>query len=153
MKQIKCGLALMTACLLLAACASTSAEPQPPDIAYGQDLCAECGMIISDAEFAAALIPSKGEPLKFDDIGDMAIYHLDHPDTQPKAWFVHDYPSAAWMRGETAFYVMAPPGSSPMGSGLVAFAERSAAEKFAAERSANVLTFDEMRVLVHEKLH
>ncbi len=115
-------LLLSAGCLLLAACAPASTEPRPPDIAYGQELCAACGMIISDARFASALITLKNEPLKFDDIGDMVIYNLDHPDTQPKAWFVHDYPSATWIRGETAVYAMSPIVDAPMGSGLAAFA-------------------------------
>jgi copper chaperone NosL len=144
-------------CLLfavpLAACAPKSTEPQPPAIAYGQDVCEGCGMIIDDAKFAAATITLQGKAHKFDDIGDMLVYHMDHPEEQVKVWFVHDYQTQNWMRGETAFYVLSPQIDSPMGHGLAAFEQKSAAEAFAAERQTTVLTFDEVRVAIHMKVH
>ena len=153
MKSAPLRFLLGAGCLLLAACTPAAAEPQPPEIAYGQDLCAGCGMIISDAKFAAALLTSKNEALKFDDIGDMVLYALDHPDTQPKAWFVHDYESETWIRGETAYYVVLPAGNSPMGSGLTAFSDLGAAKAFAVGWNVGLLRFDEMQAWVHETLH
>ena len=139
--------------LLLPACAARPTEPQPPAIAYGQDVCDECGMIIAEARFAAATITTIGGAHKFDDVGNMVLYHMKHPEEQVKAWFVHDYPSETWIRGETAFYVMAAAIDSPMGHGVAAFEAADSAEAFARERSADVLTFDELRVAVHLVAH
>ena len=145
---------LLTAfCLLLSACSPKSAEPQPPGIAYGQDTCDACGMIISDAKFAAATLLTGGEALKFDDIGEMVTYHMDHPEAQVKAWFVHDYKSEAWIRGETAFFVSSDQLQTPMGGGVAAFEKKDDAEAFAAEKSGKVLTLDELRVEFHLKVH
>jgi len=140
--------------LLFSACApSDNSAPQPPDIAYGRDLCDACGMIISDAKFAAATVLADGETRKFDDIGDMFGYHGDHPEHQVRAWFVHDHDTEKWLRGEKAFYVVGPNIQSPMGHGIVAFAEKAAAETFAAGLGVNALTFDEARAAAHMEMH
>ncbi len=139
---------------LLSACASPDAGPRPPEILYGQDVCDECGMIIGEAKYAAATITLDGQAHKFDDAGEMLVYHMEHPEEQVKAWFVHDYPSEAWIRAETAFYVLSPQIASPMGHGIAAFEQRSAAEAFARDRDqAQVLNFDELRVAVHLTAH
>ena len=61
MKPSVACLLLTAFCLVLSACSPKSAEPQPPEIAYGQDTCDACGMIISDAKFAAATLLTSGE--------------------------------------------------------------------------------------------
>ena len=138
------GLILLLA-IGLAACAPQSGEPQPPDIAYGQDVCDECGMIIDEPRFAAASLTTDSMMSKFDDIGDMLAFHAGRPDVQVHAWFVHDYNTEEWMRGETAFYVRSAQIVSPMGHGIAAFRDRSAAETFAGGIGASVLTFDALR--------
>jgi len=143
---------LLAFCLTLAACAQQPAEPQPPEIIYGQDLCDNCGMIISEAKYAAATLLVEGGSHKFDDISDMVIYHLDHPNEVVKAWFVHDYNSEAWIRGETATYVRGDI-NTPMGGGIVAFENKAEAESVAAEVNGKVMNFDEMRVEVHVVIH
>jgi copper chaperone NosL len=143
---------LLLAALLLAACAPKSNEPQPPEILYGQDLCDACGMIIDEARFAAATILLDGQALKFDDIGEMVIYHLDHPEAQVKAWFVHDYDSEAWIRGETAHFVKGDL-KTPMGGSIAAFETQAAAEAFAAAVNGKLFTLDELRVELHLTVH
>ena len=138
--------------LLLTACAPKSDEPQPPEILYGQDLCDACGMIVDDARFAAATILLDDRALKFDDISDMVIYHLDHPEAQVKAWFVHDYDSEAWIRGETAHFVKGDL-KTPMGGSIAAFEDQAAAEAFAAAVNGKLFTLDELRVELHLTVH
>lgn len=137
---------------LFAACGGGN-ELGAPEIFYGQDVCEECSMIISDANFAAATIDLKGNAHKFDDIGGMLIYHMDHPEFQVRAYFVHDYQTGAWLRGETAFYVRALLPDAPMGDGIVAFADRATADAFAERMRGQVFEFDELRVNVHLTLH
>ncbi len=131
--------------LLLAACAPANGEPEPPKVVYGIDVCVECNMIISDPRFASATLTTDGMMSKFDDIGDMFLFHAKHPELEVRAWFVHDYTTEEWMRGETAFYVESASVHSPMGHGIAAFKDRGAAESFAREVAATVLTFDELR--------
>ena len=62
------AIALMLAGLVARARPS---EPRPPDIAYGKDPCANCGMLINDPRFAAAYVTRNGQARLFDDIGCM----------------------------------------------------------------------------------
>ncbi len=143
---------LLAAAAFFAACGAKN-DIGAPEIYYGQDVCEECSMIISDAKFAAATLDLKGNAHKFDDIGGMLIFHMDHPELQVRAYFVHDYNTGAWLRGEEAFYVRAVLPDAPMGDGIVAFAERAAAENFAARVQGQFFKFDELRLNVHLTLH
>lgn len=142
---------------VLAACAPRATTPQPPEIAYGLDVCDGCGMVISEPRFAGALLLEDGRSFKFDDLGDMLVYHLDRPNLKVAAWFVHDFYTEAWTRGETASYVASDTIASPMGHGLAAFAARDAAETFARSECGDtecpVLDFDGLRAHVHVNLH
>lgn len=140
--------------LLVAACAPKSNEPQPPEIIIGQTLCDSCGMIISEAKFAAATIMLNGETRKYDDIAEMIKYHMmDHPEAQVKVWFVHDYNSKEWIRGEQAYFVLSPKLKTPMGGGSAAFRDQAAAKKFASDLEGKVYNFDELRIELHRTLH
>lgn len=154
MKRLQVIGQLVLVLVLATACAAPAdAEPQPPEIAYNQDVCEQCGMLIDDAHFAAALITLDGPAHKFDDIAEMVMFNMDHPDQQVRAWFVHDYNTEAWIRGETAVYVMSADLATPMGGGVAAFEKQADAERFAQSHQTSVLTFDEMRAMVHMTLH
>ncbi|OUC08222.1 hypothetical protein RY27_10265, partial [Litorilinea aerophila] len=78
---------------ILSGCARVSAEPAPPEIRYGEDICQECKMIISDPRFAAGYayepVPGRYQSLSFDDIGDMLAYAARHPAHVIVDWHVH----------------------------------------------------------------
>jgi copper chaperone NosL len=140
--------------LALAACGQSGpAEPQPPEIAYGLDACAACGMLIDSPQFAAASLTTGGQALKFDDIGDMLVYHQEHPEQQVRAWFVHDYESEAWIRAETAYFVQSSHLHTPMAHGLVAFAQEADAQALADSVGATVLSFDFARAAMIQMDH
>jgi copper chaperone NosL len=150
----------LSACALLLVLFSTacsapqSDEPQPPEIQYGLDMCDACGMSIDDPRFASATLLKDGAYRKFDDIGDMIVYHMDHPDQQVAAWFVHDHDSEEWIRAEEAFYVISKEIESPMGFGIFAFVTYEAAEKYADElTNAKVMDFENTRADVHVNAH
>lgn len=143
--------------LIGVACRAGNGDPRPPELMLGSDVCEECGMVVSDARYAAATIIESG-PLtesgsltqsghthKFDDLAEMFIFQAKHPEDVVRAWFVHDYETETWLRGETAVYVMSEAIHSPMGYGVVAFETREAAEVFAADLAeAQIFTFDEL---------
>jgi copper chaperone NosL len=139
----------LTAILLLTATAcggAANAEPTPPTTHYGEDICEFCGMIISEERHAAAYVSDDGHGHIFDDIGDMVQLHLQGQD-EVVAFFVHDYQDGAWIRAETAHYVRSDGVTTPMFSGLAAFASSEEAEALAGELQGQVLSFDE--VLAH----
>ncbi len=132
--------------VMLSACSPASAEVKPPEIIYGRDMCGACGMIISEPRFAAASVLEDGKSIKFDDLGEMILYHRNKPDLKVRAMFVHDYDTAAWVRSEHAFYVKSMDLQSPMGFGTAAFAEKSSAESFAQRFNTQVVTLAELKV-------
>jgi copper chaperone NosL len=150
---VRALLILWIALAALAGCKPQPEGPQPPEIRYGQDSCSACGMVIDEARFAAATLLVSGAYLKFDDAGEMLKYHMDHPEDQVAAWFVHDYPSEEWIRGEQAYFVKSLDLQTPMGSGIAAFADQAAAESFAAERNGEVYSLDKIRAQTHMAEH
>ena len=143
----------MLALALLSACSSQPKGPKPPEILYEQDVCTSCGMIISEARFAAATVLTNGEARKFDDIGEMLVYHMEHPTEQVEAWFVHEYEDEHWIRGETAYFVRSDSLKSPMGGNIVAFEDEEAAAALAAEFQGEVYTLDQLRAKIHMEVH
>jgi copper chaperone NosL len=131
--------------ILLTACTAQSTEFLPPEIIYGQDMCDECGMLIDEPQFAAALILDDGMPVKFDDTGEIFQYAAQNPDVGIKAWFVHDYNTEAWVNAEGAYFVIVPGLASPMGFGVAAFELETDALSFADEQSTDVLNFEDVR--------
>ena len=133
--------------LLLVACIPVAGGSQPPEIAYSQDICDGCGMIIDDARFAAALILETGETRKFDDLAEMFAYTARHPQEEVRAWFAHDYGSEIWVNAASAFYVIGDELPTPMGGGVIAFEAHQSALTFAGERNADVFTFEQVMEL------
>lgn len=148
-------LAILLAALGLAACGAQpgTSEPEPPEIRYGHDLCESCGMLIDSPQFAAATITADGAAHRFDDIGDMVIFHQERPAEPAAAWFVHDYDTEGWIRAETAYFVSSPQITTPMGHGLAAFETQAAAQALADKLGASVLSFDMARAAILEMDH
>ncbi len=110
-------------------------------------------MIVSDARYASATLTESGHSHKFDDLAEMFVFQAKHPEDVVRAWFVHDYTTETWMRGETAFYVMNSELHSPMAYGVVAFETREAADAFAAELGdAQVYSFDQLSALMKARV-
>ena len=134
--------------MALAGCARGRTEIAPPDIRYGEDVCAACNMIISDPHFAAGyaveLKPGRYDSLAFDDIGDM-LSHQAATEQPIVAWYVHDYATEGWLDATAAHYVVSPEIATPMGHGVAAFASAQAATELAADAGGRVLTWSELR--------
>lgn len=142
-------LGLIFTLFLVMGCGQGEGEIKPAEIHYGEDLCAECGMIISDPKFASSITKVIGEKsyqnIAFDDIGDMLAYLEKHPEEEIVGWFVHDYESEEWIDATTAFFVESDQIKSPMNHGIAACAERASAEAMAAETNGKVMTWKELQ--------
>ena len=128
---------------LLAACGGGPDLDEPPDIRYGEDVCDRCLMIINEARYAAAYVKPDGEARRFDDIGGMVAY-LDEVAEDVAVFWVHDYDTEEWLKADEAFYVESDDLVTPMGFGIVAFADRSRAEEWAAEQAGILRSYSEM---------
>ncbi len=129
--------------LVLGGCAQGTAELKPPEIRYGESVCADCNMIISDARFASGyayeVSTGRYESVIFDDIGDMLAHAGKHPEHKVVAWYVHDFNSKEWIDATKASFVHSAGLQTPMASGLAAHAKADAAAQQAKEVSGEVL--------------
>jgi copper chaperone NosL len=130
--------------VLLAACGGAESYDEPPEIIYGQDVCSNCNMIISEENYASAYWTAEGEARRFDDMGEMMAYIQSNPEDRASTW-VHDVNTAAWLRAEDAWIVMNAGLMTPMGTGIVAVANEEDARALAFDQDgAMVLTFAEL---------
>lgn len=129
--------------LFLIGCHAGSPTDEPPEIAYGHDVCDACSMIIDEARFAASYVTTTGEVRKFESIEDMVSYHHDHEEVVHIFW-VHDYESEEWVRADKAFFIQSEDIQSPMGGGLIAAADETHAHRLADVWHGSVLTFTEL---------
>lgn len=116
-----------------------SSQEQRPPIRFGRDVCAQCGMIISEARFAAAYITKHGQWRFFDDIGDMLEFYKTHKEDVAVFW-VHDYETGDWLKLDSAFFVKSPALHTPMGHGIVAVGSRERAEQLAQRVQGTIFT-------------
>jgi copper chaperone NosL len=132
---------------LAVACASAcgGAVPAgPPEIQLGIDACDGCGMVIAEPRYAAAAVADDGalrRGLKFDDIGCLARWEANASRSKLRERWVHDRSSGEWIDVSAATFVQNPELSTPMGSGLSAFKNRSDADVLSAERGAQPLSW------------
>ena len=132
------------ALLALAGCGGAADTTQPPEILYGQDVCDECDMIISEEKYAAAYWTEEVEARRFDDVGEMLVYMTKNPEATASVW-VHDVNSAAWLLAEDAWFVMNSGLRTPMGTGIAVTADELAARALAFDQpEARVMTFAEI---------
>lgn len=132
--------------MVLVACGGSESFDEPPEILFGQDVCSNCNMIISEANFASAYWTTGGEARRFDDMGEMLAFMQSNPEERASTW-VHDVNTAEWLRAEDAWIVMNAGLMTPMGTGIVAVANEDDAKALAFDQEgAMVLTFNDLLV-------
>jgi len=144
------------ALLLFAGCGQAANVEEPPEIAYGQDVCERCGMIISEDKFAAAYWTAGGQERRFDDIGGMIAYDTENSEDVASYW-VHDFGTGEWMRAEEATYVLDSNLMTPMGFGIAAFADKEQARALAnGQENVMIMPFAallDMNITMPDDLH
>lgn len=143
-------LSLVLFVFLAAACGGKVDPNTPPEIVYGEDICDQCGMIISDERFAAAAVVEVAEndyeQRLFDDIGGMFRYAAEHPELNFATFFVHDYNSKEWIDAREAHFVLADELHTPMGYGVAACSRQAEATALAEAWSGKVVSFMEAQM-------
>ena len=140
-RRVVIASALLTP-LLLVGCGGQPASAGPPEIAFGRDTCARCGMIISDQRFAAALTSDAAEAVLFDDAGEMLMTVAEDGVGTWRAW-AQDRNDGGWFDAKTSVFARGDAQLTPMGTGIVAFGTREAADTFVAEHGGTVLSWDD----------
>jgi copper chaperone NosL len=114
----------------------------PEPIAWGRDTCAHCRMILSQPGFAGQMRDRQGRRTRYDDVGCLLRAIAAHGQA-PEAW-VEDHAGGGWVPLRAARLVRADALGTPMGSGLVAFAEDAAARDFAARHGGTVASLEDV---------
>lgn len=132
--------------VLLTACG----EPKPVPIVYGQDMGDYCNMIISDNRFGAEIVTTKRKVYKFDSVESMIAYKLEHLQSEDiHSYWVTDFANPGTLiPAENAYYLKAAKIHSPMGLGLVAFANEADAQRIQTEDGGSFTTFGSLEPLV-----
>ena len=133
---------ILVVLMTIVSCSSGPDFDEPPDIRYGEDSCERCLMIINEARFAAAYLTDAGETRLFDDIGGMVAYN-DEISEDVAVFWVHDFDTEEWLKAEEAFYVESQQ-QTPMGFGVIAFAEQQRADQWATENDGLMLSFADL---------
>jgi copper chaperone NosL len=120
-----------------------SSPTGPEPIAYGRDTCASCRMHLSAPGFGGEMRDRDGTLTKYDDVGCLIRAILAAHREIPNVW-VEDYAGGGFVPLLSAKLVRGDAGSTPMGSGLVAFADGSAARTYADAHGARVMVFEDV---------
>ena len=107
-----------------------------PQIRYGKEACTQCGMVISDDRFAAAIRESSSREYHFDDTGCMVVYARQSPPPAGAAYYVRDFAVGGWLDAPSGSYVHSPGIKSPMAYDVAAFSSPSVASEFAKTSAA-----------------
>lgn len=111
--------------LAMAFCTAPGKTP-PAELDTGNETCRFCRMLVSDPRRAAQIVAPSEEPLFFDDIGCLR----DYLATGPSLWegaiaYVADHRTKAWIAAAKALYTRNPSIETPMGSHLLAHADKA----------------------------
>jgi copper chaperone NosL len=118
-----------------------AAGPEP--IAWGRDTCARCRMHLSQPGFAGEIRDRAGVLHKYDDLGCLVGAIVTAHGEVPEAW-VEDHAGGGFVPLLSAHLVRADAVRTPMGHGVVAFADESAARGFAARHGGRVAAFEDL---------
>ncbi|MCS7224590.1 MAG: nitrous oxide reductase accessory protein NosL [Armatimonadetes bacterium] len=112
----------------------------PPVIRWAEESCDRCRMLISDERFAAAAQFPDGSVRQYDDPGCLLDDLREQQQSPEKIW-LRSYDGKSWLDAEDAWLVHTDKITTPMGSGLAAFADQEEAQAFAKKFSASLYTF------------
>ncbi len=106
------------------AVACAAGPPVPVAIDTATDTCSHCRMVISSRSTAAQVVAPGEEPLLFDDLGCLREYLAATALPPRAAVFVASHLTGAWVRAGDAVFTEMTGLQTPMGSGLIAHANR-----------------------------
>ncbi len=145
MNRLPAAATLALVAISTSACRQQSPDT-PPTVHLDDDMCAQCGMIISDERFACATIieDDRGlpKPLLFDDLNCLANHQSANPGLTVLRRWVHDHATRTWLPAEDAVYLVSPDLPTPMASHAAAFESRASAEALQRDVGGDILTFE-----------
>ena len=103
-----------------------SCKVEPKSIAYNQDQCHSCKMMISDPRFGSELVTKKGKVYKYDAIECMVRDLIKNGESNYAHILITDYHEPKKLIDATqSIFLFSSDRPSPMGSNLTAYKSRS----------------------------
>jgi copper chaperone NosL len=106
------------------ACGDRSLEPAHLDTRSGE-ACAACRMVISDARTVGQVVSRDGEPRFFDDLGCLRTWLGQNRPGSDHVIYVADHRTGVWVPADRAVFASSSRVDTPMGSGLLAYADKA----------------------------
>jgi copper chaperone NosL len=129
--------------VLVAACGVAGPVP----LSWDEAACTHCHMTLADRRFGAEIVTTKGRVLPFDDAG-CAAEHIGSRaiglDEVSSVWVVDYLRPDTLIAALPANFVLSTAFRTPMGSGIVATADRAAADSLARAHDGRVLSWTEV---------
>jgi len=137
------------AATVVVAAVLSGCNPGPEPFAFGSDQDAFCRMTITDPQFATQIVTLTGRVYKFDSVECMRgfINAGSVRDEDVYGIWVTDSATHSLIQAEVATYVRSGDIHSPMGGGLIAFAESQAAESLAESNGGQILDWGRLVAL------
>jgi len=147
----RCLTVALVALLLGAAGCDRHDAVQPPTLHLGEDVCAHCGMIVSDVRFAAACVVDQAgvgyAGVVFDDVGCLLDYDEQVTEQRIVQRYVMDYQIHTWLKAEDAIFVSSRRIHAPMASGVIACGMRADADALAQQYGAEQLDYPQVAAM------
>jgi copper chaperone NosL len=129
---------------VLATAACQPGAPEPAALDTRTEACASCRMAVSEARFAGQVVAPGELPRFFDDIGCLADFVKAGRAPAGAVAFVADHRTREWVRADRASYTRVTSLQTPMGSHLVAHADRASREQDGAAQAGAQVTLAEV---------
>lgn len=124
-------------CVFAMGCVSTTLAPST--VRVGEDACAQCRMTLVSTRTAAQIVSPGEEPVIFDELGCLREYLSGHELPAGARIFVADHRSGAWLNADAAVFTKTSV-STPMASGLMAYADPSSRDADTDARNGEPVT-------------
>ena len=143
---------LMRSVLVLAVAASGCSRggaEGPPPLRLGRDVCAACGMMVSEERSACGVVVEKDgerEHAVFDDLGCLFEFERSG-EPRVVAVYAKDRGTGAWVESASAWVLVSDKERlrTPMGSGMAVYRDQTRARAGAVEFGGDVVRMDEAR--------
>ncbi|MBM4170925.1 MAG: hypothetical protein FJ214_03535 [Ignavibacteria bacterium] len=122
-----------------------SCQKSPEPIAYGEDICENCKMTITENKFGSELITNKAKILKFDSIECLADYSSKQDaEIIHSMWVTNLTEPSKLIEVDEAIFLHSDNLKSPMGLNLCAVREKSSLEKIIADYGGEEMSWNQV---------
>lgn len=124
----------------------TSCTISPKTISYGEDQCHACKMIISDKQFGAELVTTKGKVYKFDAIECLVPKLIVDGEEKYSYILVTDYSiPGKFIDAKSSSFLISKNLPSPMGGNLSAFQHVNKAQEMQNIRGGEIVDWGKLK--------